>query len=74
MTKNEYEKLFAKLDYDGNETINLNEMHKFVIDCFNRNEILLISIVWVGHVLDPRYEEHLNFIKEICLPRLEEPW
>ena len=51
MTKEQFKKLCAKLDDDGSGKITENEMKTFVHECLDRTETLLVSIVWVGHVL-----------------------
>ena len=41
-------------------------MKHFIEDCLDKQEHLLISIVWIGHVLHPEFEPHLKIIKEKC--------
>ena len=45
---------FAKLDFDGDEKVTLQEMMNFELRRLCQEEILLVGICWVGHCIDPR--------------------
>ena len=51
LSKREFKDVFAKLDFDGNEEVELEEMINYVTECLERQEILMIGIVWIGHTL-----------------------
>ena len=42
---------FAKLDYDGDEQISLNEMIEFERNRQSEEDLLLVGIYWIGHTL-----------------------
>ena len=58
LTREQFQNVFAKLDYDGDKMVTLSEMKNFVADCLDHQDIMLISIVWIGYLLNPKYEEH----------------
>ena len=43
----------------------LKQMQNFVVDSLDKQENLLISIVWIGHILDPRSGTESKIIEEI---------
>ena len=47
-------------------------MKNFVTDCLDHQDIMLISIVWIGYLLNPKYEEHEVLIQQKCTPEVSE--
>ena len=47
-------------------------MKNFVIDYIDGNEMMLVSIIWIGHVLDPNNKYHMEIIEEKCKPKPSE--
>ena len=56
MTQETFDEEFARLDYDGDEEISLQEMINFIEKRLNRQELLLFGVYWIGHCINPKEE------------------
>ena len=67
-TEKQMRDAFAKLDYDGDESVTLAEMIEFERDRQKEENVLLIGIYWIGHTLQEDYDagvmEELDLLKE----------
>ena len=58
MTKGEFKKCIAKIDFDGDELITLKEMLDFVSKTIYRQEIMMVGIYWIGWSVDPNEKKN----------------
>ena len=58
---------FAKLDYDGDETVTLSEMVQFERDRQRQESKLLVGIHWIGHTLSEDFAEDLPLLETLGL-------
>lgn len=52
-SKQDFIQEFAKLDFDGDEKVSLQELINYELRMLYRKEILLIGICWVGRCIGP---------------------
>ena len=70
-TLEEFNKDYEKLDWDADDKVTFKEIKSFGFDRPEAQEKLVVSIVWIGHTLNPEYHSDIlknlvrgNFVKK----------